>query len=88
MIPFEEGQKRVEPGDKLVIYTDGIVDYQDKEGEFFGQERFHDVLHQLRERPIAEVVDGVIDAIMDYGDHHPPQDDVTLLGLEFKGISD
>jgi len=88
VIPFEEGQKQVEPGDKLVIYTDGIVDYQDKEGEFFGQERFHDVLHQLRGRPIAEVVDGVIDAIMDYGDHHSPQDDITLLGLEFKGMSD
>ena len=32
-------------------------------------------------------VDGVIDAIMTYGDHNPPRDDVTLLGLEFKETS-
>jgi phosphoserine phosphatase RsbU/P len=84
VLPFEEGEKKVGPGDKLVVYTDGILEYQDKQGQFYGQERFHEVLSQLRDRPIAQVVDGVIDAIMDYGSHHPPRDDVTLLGLEFK----
>jgi sigma-B regulation protein RsbU (phosphoserine phosphatase) len=87
VLPFEEGQKRVDPGDKLLVYTDGILEYEDKQGQFYGQERFHEVLQQLRERPIAEVVDGVIDAIMGYGDRNPPRDDVTLLGIEFKGES-
>ncbi|MBW1783823.1 MAG: hypothetical protein JRL30_24170, partial [Deltaproteobacteria bacterium] len=53
-------------------------------GEFYGEKRFHEVLRQLRERPISQFIDGVIDAIMDYGDHNAPRDDVTLLGIEFK----
>jgi sigma-B regulation protein RsbU (phosphoserine phosphatase) len=88
VLPFEEGQKKAEPGDKLVIYTDGIVEYQDRQGGFYGDERFHEELRRLRDRPISEVVDGVVDSIMDYGDHHPPRDDVTLLGIEFKGEAD
>ncbi len=85
MLPFEEGEKRVEPGDKLVVYTDGIVEYEDRQGRFYGEERFHGVLKRLRERPISELIDGVIDALMDYGDRNPPRDDVTLLGFEFRG---
>jgi len=88
VLPFEEGRKQVRPGDKLILYTDGIVEYQDRQGGFYGEGRFHAVLKRLRERPISEVIDGVIDAIMDYGDHNPPRDDVTLLGFEFKGESD
>jgi phosphoserine phosphatase RsbU/P len=88
VLPFEEGRKRVRLGDKLILYTDGIVEYQDRQGGFYGEDRFHGVLKRLRDRPISEVIDGVIDAIMDYGDHNPPRDDVTLLGFEFKGESD
>jgi len=84
LLPFEEGEKRIDPGDKLFIYTDGIPEYENKRGQLYGQERFVEILQQLRERPIAELVDGVIDALMAYGDHHPPRDDVTLLGIEMK----
>jgi len=84
LLPFEEGEKRIDPGDKLLIYTDGIPEYEDKKGELYGHERFVATLQRLKERPIAEVVDGAIDALMDYGDHYPPRDDVTLLGIEMK----
>jgi sigma-B regulation protein RsbU (phosphoserine phosphatase) len=85
LLPFEEGEKQVRSGDKLFIYTDGIVEYQDKDGGFYGDERFHRELQRLKGRPISDLVNGIIDSIMDFGDNNPPQDDVTLLGIEFKG---
>ena len=85
LLPFEEGKKQVRAGDKLLTYTDGIVEYQNKDGEFYGDERFHRELQRLREMPISDLVDGIIDSIMDFGDNNPPQDDITLLGIEFKG---
>jgi phosphoserine phosphatase RsbU/P len=85
VLPFEEGRTQMRPGDKLVVYTDGILEYEDREGQFYGEERFHDVLHQLRDEPIAKVVDGVIDDLMDFGKQNPPRDDVTLLGISFAG---
>ena len=85
LLPFEEGKKQTRAGDKLFIYTDGIVEYQNKEGGFYGNEHFHRELQKLRDRPISDLVDGIIDSIMHFGDNNPPQDDVTILGLEFKG---
>ena len=85
LLPFEEGEKQVRAGDMLCIYTDGIVEYQNKDGGFYGDERFHRELRRLSGRPISELVNGIIDSIMDFGDNNPPQDDVTLLGIEFKG---
>jgi len=85
LLPFEEGEKQVRAGDKLFIYTDGIVEYQNKDGEFYEDEGFHRDLRRLRGLPISELVDGIVDSIMDFGDNNPPQDDITLLGLEFKG---
>jgi len=61
------------------------VEYQNKDGEFYGDERFHGELQRLGEGPISDLVDGIIDSIMDFGDNNPPQDDITLLGIEFKG---
>jgi serine phosphatase RsbU (regulator of sigma subunit) len=33
-IEFEEGRLTIKPGDKLFIYTDGIVEYQNYNEEF------------------------------------------------------
>jgi len=85
VLPFEEGEKQARAGDKLFIYTDGIVEYQNKDGGFYGDERFHGELQRLKDRPISDLVDGIIASIMDFGDNNPPQDDITLLGIEFKG---
>ncbi len=84
VLPFEEGEKQVHVGDKLLMYTDGIVEYQDKDGAFYDDERFHRELQRLKDRPISDLVDGIIASIMDFGDNNPPQDDITLLGIEFK----
>ncbi len=85
VLPFEEGSKKANPGDKLIIYTDGIVEYQDRNERFYGEDRFHDQLRQLKDRPISTVIDGIIDAVMDFGDFETPRDDITLLGFEFTG---
>ena len=84
LLPFEEGKKQVYAGDKLLIYTDGIIEYQNKDGEFYGDNRLRRELQRLRDKPISEVIDEVIDSIMNFGHNTPPQDDITLLGIEFK----
>jgi len=87
VLPFEEGEKKLGPGDKLFVYTDGIPEYEDQGRRLYGQERFCEALLKLKDHPIAEIVDGVIEALMTYGERQPPRDDITLLGIEIKSGS-
>ena len=85
LIPFEEGKKPVQAGDKLIVFTDGLLEYQDRDGTLYGEERFLETLLRLKENPISLIINGIIDSVMNFGDHNDPQDDITLLGIELKG---
>jgi len=83
MLPFEEGTLEIQPGDRLFLYTDGTVEYQNGEGELFGEDRFYAEISRLKDRSLEDHIDGIINGIMNFGDQIPPQDDLSLLGVEF-----
>ncbi len=83
---FEEGCSQFNPGDKLFIYTDGIVEYQNQDKELYGTRRFCETLEALRGESINHMVKKSIKSLMKFGHHAKLQDDVTLLGLELKKI--
>jgi sigma-B regulation protein RsbU (phosphoserine phosphatase) len=81
---FEEGRPRLQPGDRLFIYTDGIIEHQRPDGEFFGTKRFCKTLQALQGKSIDDMIDQAIYALLNFGNNTKPEDDITLLGLEFK----
>ncbi|MDX1708407.1 MAG: PP2C family protein-serine/threonine phosphatase [Desulfobacterales bacterium] len=81
---FEEGHQQLQPGDRLFVYTDGIIEHQRPDGEFFGTERFCETLQALRGNSIKKLIEKSIQSLLNFGNHTKPQDDITLLGLEFK----
>jgi len=83
-IRYREGQLQIHPGDKLFVYTDGITEYQNPAGEFFGTDRFYETINALQGQPVADIVARSIKSLMDFGNFAKPQDDITLLGLELK----
>lgn len=84
-VPFEEGQTLMRPGDRLFMYTDGILEYRNPENEHFGKERFIETLESLRAHSLEEIPERLMASLMNYGKFMPPQDDITFLGIEFKG---
>lgn len=46
---------RLEPGDLLVLYTDGITEAMDPDGEEYGEERLAELGRRLRDRPLPEL---------------------------------
>ncbi len=85
MAPFEEEKVKLAPGDKLVIYTDGITECQNKQGIFFGAERFYQLLEDLKSLPITQIMEKITTAVTDFLGERQPQDDITLLGIEYRG---
>ena len=77
---YEQSTRRVEPGDTLVLYSDGVTEArQPNADEEFGEERLASIVAELRGQPAASIVEGVIQRLTAWMDGVPAADDVTLV---------
>ncbi len=73
----------LEPGERIVFYTDGITEAEDANDREYGEERLGAWLQANRERPGRALVDGVIAEVLEHCGHARPRDDMTLLCLDW-----
>jgi len=85
-IPFEEETKPLRQGDRLILFTDGVVEYRNSSGEFFGEDRFFSLLSRLGNEGIEALLDAVVGSIEDFGQGAEFEDDITLVAVEYRGI--
>lgn len=78
---FSENEVRINAGDLLVMYTDGVTEAQTRDGELYSDERFRDLLaHHATEAP-EQLCKTIVEAVNRYqGDNQ--YDDITLLILQ------
>lgn len=82
---FDPGEARLAPGDRVFLYTDGILEREGREGALFGAPRFHEVLEAARGAPLPEVCEAVRRALDDFGGGAPARDDISVLAVEYLG---
>ena len=84
--PAPIGTEQLQPGDKLLLYTDGVIEARSPDGEFFGQDRLVDLISRNLAAGLAapETMRRVVHALLDHqaGDL---DDDATLLLVEWHG---
>jgi sigma-B regulation protein RsbU (phosphoserine phosphatase) len=77
---YEEASIQLEPGDRIVLFTDGVPEAEDAEGEFFGDDRVREMLAGMS----GEAAEGLCKAIasrIDAYESGDPHDDVTVLAF-------
>lgn len=67
------------PGDVLLLYTDGITDAQDTQGNYYGERRLQDVVRSKGECSASAILDAVLDDLQRFTGGMPQQDDITLV---------
>jgi len=72
----------VEPGDTLVIYSDGVSDALSETDEFFGEERLRDVVERHRSASAEGMVTAIVQAQRSFVGRGPWFDDATLMVLK------
>lgn len=82
-ITFEKTKRKLAPGDTLLLYTDGVTESRNHAGEEFGLERF---IGSINGAPtLGAKIGGCLDHLEAFRNGHPRHDDLTILGLTFKG---
>jgi sigma-B regulation protein RsbU (phosphoserine phosphatase) len=69
---------RMEAGDILLLYTDGVTEANDADGEDYGANRLAEALRTLRHLPIGELLDSVIADVLKFS-NGVQADDITLV---------
>jgi len=77
---YDTGNAQFGPGDRLVLFTDGLTEAQDSEGTEFGEQQLLDILSLCRERSGHEIQEEVLRAVREFSAREL-QDDATLLVL-------
>ena len=84
--PYVAGKVTLQPGDAIVLYTDGATDARNPAGAQFGVERLEQTIADARGRS-AEAIAAAIRAATDkFAAGAAPEDDLTLLVLRYRGI--
>ncbi len=81
---IEVAEETLEPDDRLLLFTDGVVDARDGGGEPFGEDRLVDLVqqHAAAELPVPETLRRLCHAVLAHYDG-PPRDDATLMLVEW-----
>ena len=70
------------PGDRLFVYTDGVIEAPSPVGENFGLARLKDILDANAAAPLSELKSVVLKTLNQYAQKELTHDDVTLIALE------
>ena len=81
-VPFEDGNKRLQKGDRVFLYTDGITEFG-SDDDFYGVERFQVGLVETIQLELDAACERVIEQVMAYGPGLTADDDITLVAVEF-----
>jgi phosphoserine phosphatase RsbU/P len=86
--PPETSEHTLQPGDHLLLYTDGVVEARSESGEFFGVDRLADFLGRALagHLPEPETMRRLIQAILEH-QHGRLQDDATALCVRYLGAA-
>ncbi len=80
--PHDEETLQIEPGDVVVLATDGVVEQRNERLELFGRQRLYDLIAEHHTRSAGEIMNVITGAITRYQPERVPHDDITLMVLK------
>jgi serine phosphatase RsbU (regulator of sigma subunit) len=82
---FELAERQLAPGDKLIVYSDGVTEAQDPAGAFYGKKRLLDLAIANASGTCAQIHDAIQRSVAAFTEGAAQSDDITLVVLEYAG---
>lgn len=78
---YRQNELKLEPGDRLFLYTDGVTEAHDPANAQYGEERLNKVLESTRQCPGNQVLESILEDIKVFSGDAPQFDDITMVVL-------
>jgi serine phosphatase RsbU (regulator of sigma subunit) len=82
-MPYEEHRLTIRPGDTLFVYTDGLTDRRNADGEFYAIERVARLLERCGDAGVGEVYDCIDSDVRDFSATEEFKDDIAFVVTRF-----
>jgi len=76
---YEAKTEKVEPGDIVVWYTDGIVECENERGEEYGEKRFRAAIRRARDESVGPLRNAIVREANEFFGSMPRKDDITMV---------
>lgn len=80
---YDEGTIQLQPGGRLYLYSDGVLEAKDPSRDFFGETRLQETLKATQPSPLQDSVDSTVKAVLDWTGNNQAQDDLSILSFEW-----
>jgi len=78
------GEIHLDPGDRILLYTDGVVEAHDKSGGLYGNDRLEKMLDSSRNLTGEQVLQQILNDVNVFAAGVPQFDDITMIVLSIK----
>ena len=84
---FEQETVQLEPGDVVVVFSDGVTEAEEANGDQFGDERLLALVDEVRDAPAPVVLDRVLAEVREFRGPTLQTDDVTAIVVRYNGTA-
>ena len=78
-VEYESKSVKLEPGDRILLFTDGVIEARNDKGEFFGVERLMEFMLDNFDTPTDEFLDKLVNMLKSFTGPTKQDDDITVL---------
>ncbi len=79
--PYQEASVQLNPGDVLLVFSDGFSEAMDRGLEEFGEEKLIELTTQHRDKSAVELIDRISESVQKHCGDAPQSDDMTIIAL-------
>jgi len=78
---FEEKSLLLDPGDILLLYTDGLTETTNSDGEMYGMDRLSALLSDIHNEPLQSMIDIIYRNMIGFAGNFDLRDDVSIVAM-------
>jgi PAS domain S-box-containing protein len=87
-LPYQQDSDTLHPGDIILLYTDGVTEAFSEDEQLFSEERLESLLQSESLDSAESIVTGTIEEVARFSGEAEQSDDITLLAVQYLGLTE